>query len=122
MPYDVLTPMITINPSLRDRSLGVRNKVAHVELLRGLARPVTRYAVTVIYGNQQRKKTKNIFCPPKKKSNAKDKKKIMTAFGKSLFLIKYRMRSKYKRPRNKPNDGCLCKPVKRNSVRASEQL
>ena len=26
------------------------------------------------------------------------------------------------RPRNKPNDGCLWKPAKRNSVRASKQL
>ena len=30
--------------------------------------------------------------------------------------------SKYKRPRNKPNDGCLWKPAKRNSVRTSKQL
>ena len=42
-----------------------RNKVAHVEGLRGLARPVT-----VIYRNQQRKKTKNIFCLPKKKEQS----------------------------------------------------
>ena len=30
--------------------------------------------------------------------------------------------SKYKRPRNKPNYGCLWKPAKPNSVRASKQL
>ena len=30
--------------------------------------------------------------------------------------------SKYKRPRNKPNAGCLWKPTKRNGVRASKQL
>ena len=30
--------------------------------------------------------------------------------------------SKYKRPRNKPHGGCLWKPAKRNSVRASKQL
>ena len=66
MSYNVWTPMITINPSLRDKSLRVRNKVAHVELLRGLARPVTRYAVTVTYGNQQRKKQKRFSVLQKK--------------------------------------------------------
>ena len=90
MPHDVWTPMLTSDHSLRNKSLRARNKVAHVELLRGLARPVPRYAVTVIYRNQQRKKQKKIFCPPKKRS--KVKKKITTTFGKSLFLIKYRMR------------------------------
>ena len=106
--------MITSDHSLRNRSLRARNKVAHVELLRGL---VPRYAVTVIYRNQQRKKkkiscppekkskaknndgvrkvvmsnkmqeTKFIFCPPEKKQSQKQK-KITTTFGKSLFLIK----------------------------------
>ena len=66
MPHDVWTPMITINPSLRNKSLRARNKVARVELLRGLARPVQRYAVTVIYRNQQRKKQERFFCPLKK--------------------------------------------------------
>ena len=32
MPHDVWTPMITSNPSLRNKSLRARNKVAHVEL------------------------------------------------------------------------------------------
>ena len=45
----------------------------HVELLRGLARPVPRYAVTVICRNQQQK-TKKIFCPPKKRAKLKTKK------------------------------------------------
>ena len=35
--------------------------------------------------------TKNIFCPPEKKSKAKDK-NIATTFGKSLSLTQYRMR------------------------------
>ena len=65
MPQDVWTPMIT---SLRNKSLRARNKVAHVELLRGI---VLRYAVTVIYRNQQRKK-KKISCLPEKKSKAKN--------------------------------------------------
>ena len=39
-----------------NKILRARNKVAHVELMRGLARPVSRYAVTVTYRNQQRKK------------------------------------------------------------------
>ena len=76
MPHDVRTPMNPDDHSLRNKNLRGRNKVAHVELLRALARPVSRYAVTVIYEKQQRKKQK----------------KITTTFGKSLFLIKYRMR------------------------------
>ena len=56
MPHDVWTPMITINPNLPNKNLRARYKVAHVELLRGLARPVPRFAVTVIYRDQQRKK------------------------------------------------------------------
>ena len=59
--------MITINLSLRNKSLRARNKVAHVELLQGFAKPVPRYAGTVTYRNQQRKtETKKIFCLPKK--------------------------------------------------------
>ena len=69
MPHDVWTPMITINPSLRNKSLRARNKVAHVELLRELARPVPRYALTVIYRNQQRKK-QNRFSVLRKKEQS----------------------------------------------------
>ena len=91
MPHDVWTPMITSNPSLCNKSLWPRNKVTHVELLRGLARPVPRYAVTVIYRNQQREKRKKISVLRKKRAKPKTK-KITTTFGKWLFLTKYRMR------------------------------
>ena len=118
--------MFINNHSLRNKSLLPRNKVAHIELLRELAKPVLRYAVTVIYKNQQRKKNKE-FLSCEKKSEVKNK-NITTTFGKSLFLTKHRMRyaiyipPKNKRPRNKFNDGCLWKPAKCNSVRASKQL
>ena len=49
MSLDVWTPMLTSNPSFRNRSLHARNKVAHIELLQGFARSVQRYAVTVTY-------------------------------------------------------------------------
>ena len=78
-------------PSLGNKSLRARNKLAHVELLRGDARPVPRYAVTVTYKNPTAQKTKNIFLRFEKKSKAKAK-NIMTTFGKSLFLTKKRMR------------------------------
>ena len=78
--------MITSDPSLRNKSLRARNKVAHVELLRGLARPVP----ALIYRNQQRTK-QEIFSVFRKKSKPKAK-KITTTFGKLLFLIKYRIR------------------------------
>ena len=87
MFHDVWTPMITSDPSLRNKSLRPRNKVAHVELLQVLVRPVPRYAVTVIYRHQQRK-NKEDFLFSKKKSTTK---KITATFGKSLFLIKYQM-------------------------------
>ena len=117
MPQDVWTPMITSDHSLRNKSLRAHNKVAHVELLRGL---VPRYAVTVIYINQQRKK-KRFFVFQQKNSKAKNNKdirkivisdqmqkqnrisdlrkkrakpktKITTNFGTSLPIIAYRMR------------------------------
>ena len=66
------TPMITINPSLRHKSLRARNKVAHFELLRGL---VPRYAVTVIYRNQQRKKQNRFSVLRKKRAKPKTRKK-----------------------------------------------
>ena len=64
---DVWTPMLTSNHSLRNKSLRPRNKVAQVELLRELVRPVPRCAMTVTDKN---KKTK-IFGPPKQKKRAK---------------------------------------------------
>ena len=91
MPHDVWTPMITSDHSLRNKNLRPRNKVAHVELLRGPTRPVPRYAVTVIYRNQQCKKQKRFSILRKQRAKPKTE-KITTAFGKSLFLIKYRMR------------------------------
>ena len=73
MPHDVWTPMITINPSLRNKSLRARHKVAHDELLRGLTRPVPRYAVTVIYRNQQCKKQQRFSVLRKKEQSQKQK-------------------------------------------------
>ena len=80
MSQDVWTPMLTSNPSLRNKSLRARNNVAHFELLRGL-RPVGT-------DNAGRKE---IFCPPKKEQSSKQI-NITTTFGKSLFLTHYRMR------------------------------
>ena len=66
--------MISSDPSLRNKSLRACNKVAHVKLLRWLARPVPRYAVTVIYRNQQRKKQKRFSVLRKKEQSQKQKK------------------------------------------------
>ena len=71
MPHDVWTPMITSDHSLRNKNLRARNKVAHVELF---ARPVMRYAVTVIYRNQQRKKQQR-FSVLRKKEQSQNQKK-----------------------------------------------
>ena len=74
MPRDVWTPMITSDHSLRNKSLPARNTVAHLELLRELARPVPRYAVIVIYRNRQRKKQKGFSVLRKKRAKPKTKK------------------------------------------------
>ena len=73
-------------------------------------------------------KHKKYFLSCKKRAKLKTK-NITTTFGKSLFLIKYipdALRdlhaSKYKRHRNKPDDGWLWKPAKPNKIRMSKQL
>ena len=62
--------MITSDHSLRNKSMRARNKVAHVELLRGFARPVPRYAVTVsIETNNARNKNDFLSSEKKQKDN-----------------------------------------------------
>ena len=117
MPFDVWTQMIENDHSLCKKNLRARNKVAHVELLRGLARPVPRFAVTVTYRNQERKKQER-FSELRKKGVKLKTKKNNDDFLK-VVICDLRA-SKYKRHRNKPNDGCLWKPAKRNSVCAEQ--
>ena len=75
--------MITSDHSLRNKNLRPRYKVAHVELLRGVVRPVPRYAVTVIYRDQQCKKQKifSVFrkkrAKPNTKKNSDDFRKVV---------------------------------------------
>ena len=121
MSRNLWTPMITSNSSLRNKNLRAHNKVAHVEFLRGNARPVPRYVVTVTYKNQHRRTQKKYFLSSKNRAKLKTK-NITSTFGKTLFLTKYWMRYAIYMPPNKQNDGCLWKPAKRNSVRASKQL
>ena len=76
---DVFQCMDTSNPSLRNKSLRARNKVAHVELLREFARPVPQYAVTVTYGNIK------VFLSSEKRAKLETKKSITPTFEKSFF-------------------------------------
>ena len=114
---------VTSNPSLCNKSLRARNKVTHVELLRGLCRDML--CLWSIETNNA--KNQKIFCPPKKRAKL-NARKYNDDFRKVVIsdYIPNALRdlhaSKYKRPCNKPNDGCLRKPAKRNSVRASKQL
>ena len=87
MPFDVWTPMITSDHSLRNKSLRTRNKVTHVEILRGLCRNMLR--LWSIETNNARKK--RFFVLRKNRAKLKNK-KITATFGMLLFLIKYRMR------------------------------
>ena len=109
--------MITSDYSLRNKSLRARNKVAHVELLRGL---VLRYAVTVINRNQQRKKKR---FPVLQKKRAKPK--ITATFGKSLFLIKCKKQKRIsvlrkKRAKNKKNNNDFRKVVISNKMQETK--
>ena len=88
MSHDAWTPINTNDHSLRNKSLRARNKVAHVELLRGLCRDML-WLWSIETNNARNKK--KIFCLPKKKEQSQKQKKIATTFGKSLFLIKHRM-------------------------------
>ena len=117
--------MRTSNPSLRNKSLHVGNKVAHVELLREDETLVPRCVVTPTYGNRERsiQKRFNVLC----QKRAKPKKYVTTTtFGK--FMTQCRMREcdlhtfRLKRPRNKPYDAYQWKPSKGNIVCTSKQL
>ena len=117
MSHDVWTPMITINSSLRNKSLRARN---NVELLRGLCRDMLW--LPPIETNNARNKT--VFCFPKKKKSKKQK--IPTTFGKSLFLIKYRMRYMIYMPLNTLDlaitQTMVAHKNRQNSVCTSKQL
>ena len=53
--FDIWSPMLTNNPSLCNENLRARMEVANVELFRGDARLVPRYAATATYGNGERR-------------------------------------------------------------------
>ena len=89
MSLDIWTPLLTSNPSLRNKSLRARNKVTHVELLQNLCRDML-WLWPVGTDNEGNKKI--LFSEKKSKSKAQNKKNITATFGKSLFLTQYRMR------------------------------
>ena len=92
MSLDILAPMLTSNPSLRNESLRARKKVAHVELLRGDARLEPRFAATATNGNRERSvQNKKYFLISQKRAKPR-KIFIATTFGKSLFITQHRMR------------------------------
>ena len=83
---DIWAPMLTNNHSLRNKNLRASLKDAHVELFRGDARLVPRYAMT---GDLWKPRTHNagkIFRPPEKRARLKNN-FITATFGKSLFII-----------------------------------
>ena len=67
---DVWKPMLTSNPSLCNKSLRARSKVARVELLRGVARLVPRCAVD--YRNRECRIQKRFSVLREKKSKTKE--------------------------------------------------
>ena len=81
--------MLTNNPSLRNKNLRASLKDAHVELFRGDARLVPRYAMTGDLWKPRTNDAGKIFRPPKKKARLKNS-FILTTFEK-LFIIQCRM-------------------------------
>ena len=68
-----------------------------------------------------------IFCLLEKKSKAKNKRynnvfRNVVIYSTMPDALRDLHTSKYKRPRNKPDDGCLWKRAKRDNVRTSKQL
>ena len=122
MSLDVCSPM----PSLRNKSLCARNKVAHVELFWGDARLVPQCAVTATYVNKTQY-MKMIFYPSAENSKTKNY-FITTTFRKLLFITQYWMWYAIYIPlntvnlTNRPYDACLWNPAKRNKVCKSKQL
>ena len=123
MSLDVWAPMLTSN--LHNKNLSARNKDTHVKIVRGceacaaiccdcdLWKPITQ-------------DTKKDFRSSGKQARLRTKKyndfRKVVIFNSIPDALRNLHTSKYKRPRNKPNDGCLWKLVKYNSVRTSKQL
>ena len=122
MFLNVWTPMLTSNLSFHNKSLQARKKVAHIELLRGLCCGV----LSLWPVGTDNAGHKEIFCLLKKR--AKLKTKQFNDFREAVICnsipdaLRDLHTSKYKRPRNKPSDGCLWKPAKRNNVCTSKKL
>ena len=88
------TPMITSNPSFRNKSLRARNKVAHVELFREGCKAC---AATCCDCNLWKSRTQNtnfFFCFPEKKARLGNN-LLTAAFGKLLLLIQYWMYTQF---------------------------
>ena len=114
-------------PAFTIKACLASNQVAHVELLRGYARPVPQYAVTVTYGNHPHKKQKRFSvlrkkrAKPKKKSNDHFRKVFISNSISDALCNSHT--SRYKRPRSKHNDVCLCKLAKQITfTRAQKHL
>ena len=82
--------MLTSNPSLCNKSLRVRIKVAHGKLFLGVARHVWRCAVTATYENRERRIQKRVSVLWKKRE--KPKNNFIMTFGKSLSITQSRIR------------------------------
>ena len=94
-------------PAFATKTCGLATKSHMLNFCGGL-RGLCDDMLWLIYKNQLHKNKKDFLSSKKKQSQ---KQKNNNDFRKSLFLIKYQTRnlhgSKYKRPRNKLNDGCL---------------
>ena len=124
MSHDVWAPMLTTNPSLCNKSLRARNKVAHVEFCEGI-RGLCRDMLWLWPMRTDNAGHKNDYLSSEKKeqgSKHKNDFREVVVSNSIPHVLRDSHTSKYKRPRNKTNDGCLWKPAKRNNVRTSKQL
>ena len=125
-PPNIWTPMLTNIPSLCNKSLRVRIKVAHGKLFLGVARLVWRCAVTATYENRERRIQKRVSVLWKKKRKTKEQfyndfRKVVVYNSKPDSLLNLRA-SENKRPRNRTYDGCLQKLGQGMKVRTSKIL
>ena len=127
MPSDIWKLMLTNNPSLHNKSLHARTKVAQLsfsEGLRGLCRDMLWLTKTENAGIMQ----KRFFCSQERESKKAKEPLYNNDFQKVVVynsipdVLCDLHTSKCKIPHNRPYDACLWKLEKRNKFRTSKQL
>ena len=84
------TPMLTNNPSLRNKNLSARIKVAQVDIFSRCCEAWAAMRCNCDFWKPRMQNTRNIFCLLEKRAKPRNN-FITTIFVKSLFITQYRM-------------------------------